>query len=74
MQYQIEKLLADKTIEKDGNDYFFRTTLKIGLAENKNGYLKVIESFELKNDIWAGTTADGETIDLESNFQIYSLG
>jgi hypothetical protein len=74
MQFQIEKLLADKIIEKDGNDYFFTTTLKIGLAEDKNGYLKVIESFEEKNGEWVGTTADGETIDLESNFQIYSLG
>ena len=74
MQHQIEKLLAEKIIEKEGNDYFFTTTFKVGLAENKNGYLKVIESFELKKGEWLGTTADGETIDLESNFQIYSLG
>ena len=73
MQHLIEKLLADKIIEKDDAEYFFVTTFKIGLAEDKNGNLKVIESFQLKKGEWVGTTADGETIDLESNLQIYSM-
>jgi hypothetical protein len=73
MQHQIEKLLASNIIEKEGEEYIFITTLKIGIAEDKNGDLKVIESFYLKNGKWVGTTTAGELIDIEGNLQVYSM-
>jgi hypothetical protein len=72
MQYKIEKLLADKIIEKDDDgDYVFMTTLKIGVVEYDN-VMHIIESFTEKRGRYIGKTSTGNELDIEY-MDIYSL-
>lgn len=73
MQKKIQKWLDDRIVELDDDgDYVFVTTLRIGVVEDGDGNLQIIESFREKQGRYIGKTSTGIKLDVEY-MDIYTL-